>query len=113
MSGYLGRLAARAGGAPAAAGPRLPSRFERLPGDRPADSSSYADPANSATQDVSEAFGLPVPAPRPPVGSAATAPSTASARIHIEGRAYDFRVHDRDTFDEDPSAWREIQRDAG
>ena len=28
MSGYLARLAARGGGAPAAAGPRLPSRFE-------------------------------------------------------------------------------------
>ena len=28
MTGYLARLAARAGGAPAAAGPRLPSRFE-------------------------------------------------------------------------------------
>lgn len=28
MSGYLARLTARAGGAPAAAGPRLPSRFE-------------------------------------------------------------------------------------
>lgn len=44
MSGYLARLAARAGGAPAAAEPRLPSRFEPVDG-----STDAASPAPVAT----------------------------------------------------------------
>lgn len=45
MSGYLARLAARAGGAPAAAGPRLPSRFEHSATDGPTDAETRDAPA--------------------------------------------------------------------
>ena len=56
MSGYLARLAARAGGAPAAAGPRLPSRFEPAGNDGSTDAATAASvaspqvaPANAET----------------------------------------------------------------
>lgn len=44
MSGYLARLAARAGGAPAAAGPRLPSRFEPSAGSAPTNAAALVPP---------------------------------------------------------------------
>lgn len=52
MSGYLARLAARAGGAPAAAGPRLPSRFETDGESAVADA---AAPPASATEPTARA----------------------------------------------------------
>ena len=51
MSGYLARLAARASGAPAAAGPRLPSRFEPSSDDGPADPPPEAASPNAPTRD--------------------------------------------------------------
>ena len=51
MSGYLARLAARASGAPAAAGPRLPSRFEPSSDDGPADPAAEAASPNAPARD--------------------------------------------------------------
>ncbi|MDR7186723.1 hypothetical protein J2X85_003780 [Microbacterium trichothecenolyticum] len=48
MSGYLARLAARAGGAPAAAGPRLPSRFEPMSGEGSTDAAAPPPIATAA-----------------------------------------------------------------
>ncbi len=75
MSGYLARLAARAGGASAAAGPRLPSRFEPGSGERSTDA---APPASTATPPAAPPRAvLPGPAgvgdgptPADPVGAA-------------------------------------------
>jgi len=107
MSSYLARLAARAGGAPAAAGPRLPSRFEpsttagptdaenpgTLAHDRhgperraetPADERAPADAR--ARLDVA----LPVPRDRSPHGAEAEAPAPAlptNAPVHARPTA--------------------------
>ncbi|MGU3645677.1 hypothetical protein ACLBXX_11965 [Microbacterium sp. C23T] len=75
MSGYLARLAARAGGAPAAAGPRLPSRFEPTSGEGSTDA---ATPLPIAT-----AAHAPARAELP----GAPAKSDAPARIEPAGQA--------------------------
>ena len=59
MSGYLARLAARAGGAPAAAGPRLPSRFEPSTGDGSTDAA--APPTIATAAEVPAQADLPGP----------------------------------------------------
>ncbi|KJL41944.1 hypothetical protein [Microbacterium trichothecenolyticum] len=70
MSGYLARLAARAGGAPAAAGPRLPSRFEPSTGDGSTDAA--APPAIGTAAEAPAQAGLPGP------------PRSTDARARVE-----------------------------
>ncbi len=105
MNGYLARLAARAGGAPAAAGPRLPSRFEASTPDGPTDAetpgtlahdrhrperraATRADeraPADERTPEIAVA-AIPLPADR---GSHSTeaeiAPPALSSKAAHEG----------------------------
>jgi hypothetical protein len=57
VSGYLARLAARAGGVPAAAGPRLPSRFEPSTDDVRADAAAGVASPDTA---VREELGIAV-----------------------------------------------------
>lgn len=66
MTGYLARLAARAGGAPAAAEPRLPSRFEPVDG-----STDAASPAPMASPPAA-----PPPAALPHVERATDTPES-------------------------------------
>jgi hypothetical protein len=102
MSGYLARLAARAGGAPAAAGPRLPSLFEPSTTDGSTDAETpgtlahdrhspevgaetLVDERAPADTHARAVAALPVPADRTPRGAEAEAAAPAlptNAPVH-------------------------------
>jgi hypothetical protein len=94
MSGYLARLAARGGGAPSAAGPRLPSRFEPSTIDAPtqgtAPGPSPVTPARDGWQSSTELGATradegEAAAMRTPADALAALPIPAERRREAQG----------------------------